>query len=407
MYAIDAEGHVAAIGTRRLTASNAASVVPFGTIDTPGQGQTIGGSAYVSFGWALTPQPKTIPADGSTLNVYVDGAFVGHPVYNNYRIDIATLFPGLNNSLGAVGYRILDTTTLADGLHTIAWTATDNSGATQGLGSRYFRVANAPAAVPANGIRTARVEAIAARPPDLDPAALDALPGTAAPVLLRRGWAPDAPWRDVSLTGGKAVIHGEELDRVEIQLAGSGRYAGYLRVGEGLRPLPIGSQLDPTTGRFLWGPGVGFVGSYDLAFVRWEGGRAVARQELQVRLAPKGYGRTGPQIVIDAPTAQSVVGQPFALSGWAADLDAGTGTGISTLHVWAYPVNGGEPIFLGTATSGLRPDVAEVYGEQFRETGYGLTVEGLTPGTYDVAVFGWSDVRGGFAPAAVVRVRVQ
>ena len=145
----------------------------------------------------------------------------------------------------------------------------------------------------------------------------------------------------------------------------------------------------------------------NLVFVRWEGGRAVARQELQVRLVPKGYGRTGPQIVIDAPTAQSVVGQPFALGGWAADLDARTGTGISTLHVWAYPVGGGEPIFLGAAASGLRPDVAEVYGEQFREAGYGLTVEGLTPGTYDLAVFGWSDVRGGFAPAAVVRVTVR
>ena len=83
-------------------------------------------------------------------------------------------------------------------------------------------------------------------------------------------------------------------------------------------------------------------------------------------------------------------------------------TGIDTLHVWAYPVAGGAPMFVGTATTGgLRPDVAVVYGEQFRAAGYGLIVQGLAPGTYDLAVFAWSHVVGGFVPAAVVRVTVQ
>jgi hypothetical protein len=41
-----------------------------------------------------------------------------------------------------VGYYYLDTTTLSNGLHTIAWTVTDNAGNAQGIGSRYFNVQN-------------------------------------------------------------------------------------------------------------------------------------------------------------------------------------------------------------------------------------------------------------------------
>ena len=408
MYASDREGYFTLIGTRRLSAANATASLPFGTIDTPGPGETIGGSAYVNFGWALTPQPKVVPADGSTINVYIDGAVVGHPAYNNYRVDIATLFPGYNNSLGAIGFRILNTTQLADGLHTIVWTATDNLGATEGLGSRYFRVMNSGASVAAPPPRTARVAAVVARPPDLEAASIATLPEAETPLAVRRGWTPDARLQHLSATDGAAVVRGEELDRFEVQLGGAGRFAGYLRVANELRPLPPGSQLDPASGLFLWAPGAGFVGRYDLVFVRWEDGRPVSRQEVEVRLAPKGQGHVGPQVVIDAPTAQQAVGQPFALGGWAADLDALSGTGIDTLHVWAYPASGGAPVFVGTATSGgPRPDVAAVYGEQFQSSGYGLIVQGLAPGAYDLAVFAWSRVLGGFAPAAVVRVLVQ
>jgi hypothetical protein len=45
----------------------------FGAIDTPLQGGTASGSDFVNFGWVLTPLPNTIPKDGSTINVWVDG----------------------------------------------------------------------------------------------------------------------------------------------------------------------------------------------------------------------------------------------------------------------------------------------------------------------------------------------
>jgi hypothetical protein len=67
-----------------------------------------------------------------------------------------------------------------------------------------------------------------------------------------------------------------------------------------------------------------------------------------------------------------------------------------------------EPIFVGAATyGGARPDVAAVYGDRFLNSGYGMTVQGLAPGTYDLAVFAYSTVTGGFVPANTVRVTVR
>jgi hypothetical protein len=141
-YAHDPEGHVTLLGSKTITCTNATATKPFGTIDTPAQGQTVSGSACNVFGWALTPLPAAIPTNGSTLQVYVDGSPLGHPTYNLYRSDIATLFPGYANSNGAVGLFVLDTTTLANGLHTIAWSVTDDLGRSDGIGSRYFWVQN-------------------------------------------------------------------------------------------------------------------------------------------------------------------------------------------------------------------------------------------------------------------------
>nr|MCU0479116.1 Ig-like domain-containing protein [Chloroflexota bacterium] len=140
-YAKDAGGGSTLLGSKTITCSNATATKPFGTIDTPGQGETVSG-VVANFGWALTPQTATIPVDGSTIWVYVDGVPLGHPTYNLYRDDIATLFPGYNNSGGAVGLFSLDTTTLTNGLHSLAWSVTDNQGRTDGIGSRFIWVQN-------------------------------------------------------------------------------------------------------------------------------------------------------------------------------------------------------------------------------------------------------------------------
>ena len=131
--------------------------------------------------------------------------------------------------------------------------------------------------------------------------------------------------------------------------------------------MPVGSQLDATTGVFTWAPGVGFVGAYDLVFVRWDGAAAVARHEVRIILAAEGQRPRRPagrdrRAALAAGRRRS----RSCLAGWAADLDAASGTGIATLHAWAYPLTGGPPVFLGaTHYGGARPDVAAVHGEQF------------------------------------------
>ena len=140
IYALDLEGHLALLGRRTITVANATATLPFGSIDTPVAGGTVSGT-IVNFGWVLTPQPKRI-VDGSAIDVLVDGAVVGHPSYGFARSDIQSAFPGYANTDGAVGFFMLDTTTLANGLHTIAWIARDSAGAAQGLGARFFIVSN-------------------------------------------------------------------------------------------------------------------------------------------------------------------------------------------------------------------------------------------------------------------------
>ncbi len=144
----DIEGNSVNFMSTTITCDNANAVKPFGAIDTPQQGGTASGSNYQNCGWALTPQPNTIPQNGSTINVFVDGVNIGSPQYNLYRSDIAALFPGYNNNNGAAGYLNLNTTSYSNGVHTIQWTATDNGGNSDGIGSRYFTINNTNEAAP-------------------------------------------------------------------------------------------------------------------------------------------------------------------------------------------------------------------------------------------------------------------
>jgi uncharacterized repeat protein (TIGR01451 family) len=251
------------LGTRTLTVANAQAAQPFGTIDTPSQGGSATGNSFVNFGWALTQNPYAIPFDGSTITVILDGLPVGHPVYNNYRSDIANLFPGLANSNGAVGFFFIDTTKLQNKVHTISWNAYDNGGRGAGLGSRYFSVFNA------NGGGVAAPE---------EPPSPESLAG---PVQLRSGYDLNAP--QVALdpdASGSYSIEMEQLGRIELSLGAS---KGYQVVGGQAEDLPLGSTLK--AGVFYWQAPLAFLGKYDMVFERPDG----TQTRVRVNIVPKRY----------------------------------------------------------------------------------------------------------------------
>jgi hypothetical protein len=418
-YATDRDGRRTTLGTRTITCANSASTLPFGTLDTPAQGAEVSGTGYANYGWVLTPQPKTIPVDGSTIDVYIDGVAVGNPDYGYPRSDIQSLFPGYNNTDTAVGVHTINTSLIANGLHTISWAVCDDAAACTGVGSRYFSVANgvpSDAARPASRVtRTSRASATMARAPatsaPVAAAAVSSLPADTWTVEARRGWDASAAFEPVSLSAsGVAEVRGEEVDRLELRLApGPGEtVTGYLKVGAALRPLPVGASLDAATGAFSWAPGVGFVGRYDLVFVRTANGAAVGRRDVRVTLAPKGSGRVGAQVVIESPAVASVrAGSAVTLRGWAADLAATSGTGIDAIHVWAYPRTG-APVFLGAARYGrARRDVAAVHGAAFQASGFVLALPALAPGRYTLAVFPLRSATRTFGRATTATLTVR
>jgi hypothetical protein len=257
----NASGQILDLGAHAITVDNVHASKPFGTIDTPAQGGTVSGNSYVNFGWALTQNPYVIPTDGSTINVIVDGVAEGHPVYNNYRSDISTLFPGLANSNGAIGFFYIDTTTLANGVHTISWNVFDNAGRGDGIGSRYFTIQNTgTAAAPA-----VIAEPVAAFTND----SLTARVGFRQPEALARA------------SDGTYLVNMEELDRVELRVGAS---EGHLLVAGERRSLPIGSTM--RGGVFYWQAGPGFLGEYELEFERTNS----APVRMRVVIHPKSYG---------------------------------------------------------------------------------------------------------------------
>jgi hypothetical protein len=288
--AFDPSGNETTLGTKTITCDNANAVKPFGAIDTPAQGGTASGGSYRNHGWVLTPMPNSIPTDGSTIDVYVDGVNLGHPVYNVYRSDIASLFPGYANSDGAHAYFDFDTTGYRNGVHTIYWTAADDAGNTDGIGSRYFSIQNV------GNRRSATVWLP-------NPAARGAGKGTSCapfctptaddgPVRVLRGYNPNAePVEFHPSENGNITIDTKKLERIEIRLAPMAAgiaplYSGYLKVGGQLRPLPIGSTLDGERGIFYWQPGPGFMGNYTFVFVLEERNGKIFRRNITIKINP-------------------------------------------------------------------------------------------------------------------------
>jgi hypothetical protein len=290
--ATDFEGNQVTLGIKTIYCDNANAVNPFGALDTPTQGGIASGNKFINFGWVLTPLPNTIPVDGSTINVWVDGVNKGNPVYNQYREDIATLFPDNNNSSGAVGYFYLDTTQYDDGVHTIQWTATDDAGNTDGIGSRFFTIQNG-----ANSKTTQSMEyrlqsvnsdiKTSGRSEKVNIVNTDAIPTDDYSIVrYRKGFNSETELMPTNTeNNGTSIIQIEELQRVEIHLkeqAENGNASRWKLV----TPL-IGTTMDAEKGVFYWSPGPGFVGTYRLIFVNTDSFGNRTKKMAIVHVKPK------------------------------------------------------------------------------------------------------------------------
>ncbi len=279
--ATDLVGKTTELGSKTFTIDNAHAVKPFGAIDTPTQGGTATGKSFLNWGWALTPQPNIIPTNSSTISVWVNGVNKGHPTYNNYREDIASLFPGYANSNGAVGYFYLDTTKYTNAVHTIQWTATDNAGNTDGIGSRYFTIQNTSSDM---------AQSTATPSTKLNLQQISALPeDSSEPIYFSTGFHGENECSELLPDEkGNHPLTINELERVEIQLGQNyTAIQGYLISGNQLNPLPIGSTLDAKRGIFSWSPGPGFIGNYSLVFVLTDSNGLSLKKAIEIKIEPK------------------------------------------------------------------------------------------------------------------------
>jgi hypothetical protein len=289
--ATDIEGNSVTLGTSTIICDNANAVKPFGAIDTPTQGGIASGSNFRNQGWVLTPLPNKIPEDGSTINVYIDGVTLGHPVYNIFRSDIADYFPGYANSDGALAYFDFDTTTYSNGVHTIQWTAADNAGNADGIGSRYFTIQN-------TGTTSSQHEAID-RYQNKEKyhlkSQISEIPiNFSDPIAIKKRFMPQAKIQVIhSDENGIFKIEIPELDHIEIHLnpnfqdLGFIRSIGYLVVGDHLRSLPLGSTFDIEKSIFYWQPGVGFWGNYRFVFLLKHQTGEIEKKIINVRIIQK------------------------------------------------------------------------------------------------------------------------
>ncbi|HEY3440674.1 MAG TPA: carboxypeptidase regulatory-like domain-containing protein [Paludibaculum sp.] len=248
--AVDEEGKQTELGIKTITVNNAKATKPFGTIDAPGPGEVVSGASYGVTGWALTPQPYRVDESGKDIWIAIDGVWLANVNYNSFRSDIATLFPSYANANGSAGNYSLDTTKLANGMHSIAWAVTDVAGRADGIGSRFFFVRNAVVATqaPPTLAGTATAEALERTAPERSAVA------ARAALVLPPGAAE----------GGDIEI--EELGHVVMQLPRGSPWRGRMVHNEDRVPLPVGSTLESETGVFVWQVGPGFLGQYLLEF---------------------------------------------------------------------------------------------------------------------------------------------
>jgi hypothetical protein len=270
-YAVDLENHYTTLGSKTITVDNANATKPFGSIDVPAFGQTMSGGFW-NFGWGLTPGSSCMITNGN-VQVGIDSQPLTPVNYGDLRADIAAAFPGFTNGGGAGGAYFIDTTTLTNGVHQIGWLITDNCGRAEGVGSRFFTVANATSTTvlqpgdtvsasgvePLEGITSRRVMA------SLSEAEVTVQIDGGNPVALSAN------------ANGMRLVKIKQGSRIRLQLPNGSTHTAYQVANGAQAELPLGSSYDAGAGAFYWEPAAGYLGSYDMTFVAVDGSAILLR----------------------------------------------------------------------------------------------------------------------------------
>jgi hypothetical protein len=320
-------------------------------IDSPTPGSAVSGVVTVA-GWALDNTAVMGSAIGS-VQVSVDGLFVGNATYGISRPDVCAAYPGRPGCPNVGFVDQLNTAVLAPGQHTITVTATDTD------------------ATPDTGTASVTV-AVASMPPSVQidsPVAGSVLSGS----VLVSGWALD----NTSVIG---TAIGSVQVKVDGVVVGTATYGGnrpdVCTAYPGRPGCPnVGFSYSLNLAPLNAGPHTVTVSATDSDGIPEMGSSAVT---ISVANVP-------PSVYIDSPAPGAVVAGNVTVTGWALDNTTAIGTPISSMQV---KVDG---VVVGTATYGTsRPDVCAAYpgrpGCPNVGFTYTLNTATLSPGTHLLTV---------------------
>ncbi|UCH98104.1 MAG: hypothetical protein JSV88_14975, partial [Candidatus Aminicenantes bacterium] len=164
-----------------------------------------------------------------------------------------------------------------NGVHTIAWSVTDDAGNTDGIGSRYFTIRNNSQ----SATRTAH--SVPSGAPDISQIPVD----YSHPVKVKRGYNQEIePHFFYPDDSGNITITIKELERLEIRQFSTGVLDGFYVIGNRFGTLPPGSTLDGEKGIFSWQPGPAFIGDYQFVFIEKTRTGKVKQKLITIRIRP-------------------------------------------------------------------------------------------------------------------------
>jgi hypothetical protein len=131
-------------GLRSVTVDNDRNQAPLGQLELPGTNQPMNGVFPVT-GWALDDESIAF------IEIMVDGLAMGNAVTGVHRPDIGHRFPTDPDAEYSGFIRMLNTTSLNNGIHVLAVRVVDNEGASRVIGRRFVQTFNTGSNLPPFG----------------------------------------------------------------------------------------------------------------------------------------------------------------------------------------------------------------------------------------------------------------